>query len=159
MKNFVALTQTKINFAETNLDLCNDAVASVRSKAKQPPFLAQTSTLTTCRAMVFGLMSGTNGTSVNEVEFLAGVNRFGITNPTPIIKKRIALYGNSQETLRLLQTLSGATDDYQPAEFAQAVTNQEIAKDLKETTEPKPYEGLTRLAGVQDIKLLASQKL
>jgi hypothetical protein len=59
-KIYVELTQTKAGFAETSLELCLKAVAAVRTKPRHPVFVSLTGPLITCRAVVYGLMSGAN---------------------------------------------------------------------------------------------------
>jgi hypothetical protein len=39
-------------------------------------------------------MCGENTADVNEIEFIAGCNRFGVDNPMPVVTKRLALFGN-----------------------------------------------------------------
>jgi hypothetical protein len=46
-------------------------------------------------------MCGFNNNNVNEVEFAAGCNRFGLDNPTPIITKRLSMYGNTEDVENL----------------------------------------------------------
>jgi hypothetical protein len=48
-------------------------------------------------------MTGNNNFQINEVQFAAGCNRFGIENPIPTTKKRIALYGNTEDVSSLLK--------------------------------------------------------
>lgn len=49
------------------------------------------------RAFIYSLVCQTNDNKVTPEAFLAGCNRFGIDNPCPIITKRIALYGNTED--------------------------------------------------------------
>jgi hypothetical protein len=44
-------------------------------------------------------MSGANNNKVSEIEFLAGCSRYGIDNPVPTIKRRLALYGNTDDVV------------------------------------------------------------
>jgi len=58
------------------------------------------------RAMVYALMTGENSTKLNEVMFLAGCNRFGIDNPLPTVRKRLYLFGNTQDVENMLRETS-----------------------------------------------------
>jgi len=49
------------------------------------------------RAFLYSLICKDNSSNVNLVEFLAGCNRFGLDSPSPIIHKRISLYGNEDD--------------------------------------------------------------
>lgn len=62
-----------------------------------------TGSVSTTRALVYAFMSGANNHLVNEVQFSAACNRFGVENPSPTIKKRLALYGNTEEVEKLLK--------------------------------------------------------
>jgi len=53
--------------------------------------------MTICRAYIYSLVCGSNTDGIDPEEFLAGCNRFGIDNPTPIINKVLALYGVPEE--------------------------------------------------------------
>ena len=100
--------------------------------------------LTNARAMLFAYMSGHNNQVMNEVQFTNGCRRFGVDNPMPTVKKRIALYGNSQTVTTLVREVSEKQSSvklgtFTPANFiigAGEITKE--AKDLKETEEPKP---------------------
>ena len=46
------------------------------------------------------MISDNESKSVSLKSFLAGCNRFGIDNPCPIITKRLANYGNSEDILK-----------------------------------------------------------
>ena len=56
--------------------------------------------------MIYALMCGKNGTELTDTEFLAGCNRFGLDNPTPIINARIAPYGNAENMEQLITRLA-----------------------------------------------------
>ena len=51
------------------------------------------------------MMCGQNGNHFSEMEFLAGCNRFGLDNPTPIISARVAPYGNAENLEQLIYKL------------------------------------------------------
>jgi len=42
---------------------------------------------------------------MDEIKFTVGCSRFGIDNPMPTIKKRLALYGNSEDVINLLKQI------------------------------------------------------
>ena len=54
------------------------------------------------RAFLYSLVCGENSFDINTQEFIAGCNRFGVDNPSPIVTKRIALYGNDEDFIDLV---------------------------------------------------------
>ena len=52
------------------------------------------------------MMCGQNGNQFSDIEFLAGCNRFGLDNPTPIISARVAPYGNAENLEQLITKLA-----------------------------------------------------
>ena len=67
--------------------------------------LKYTGNVTTTRAYLYALMTGTNNNHMDEIKFTVGCSRFGIDNPMPTIKKRLALYGNSEDVINLLKQI------------------------------------------------------
>jgi hypothetical protein len=53
--------------------------------------------------MIYALMTSQNTNRMNVSQFMAGVSRYGVENPTPVIKKRIALFGNTDDVISLLK--------------------------------------------------------
>lgn len=49
------------------------------------------------------MMCGFNQFHCSEAELLAGMNRFGLDNPTPIITRRLAHYGNEETVEKILE--------------------------------------------------------
>jgi len=60
---------------------------------------------TTARAMLHTLMSfgNKNNLEITEHEFMAASAHFGLHNPTPVICKRLANYGNLEDVEKLLE--------------------------------------------------------
>jgi hypothetical protein len=55
------------------------------------------------RAYIFCLTaSDSNNSEFSNDQFIAGLSRFGIENPTPCVSKRLGMYGNSEDVLRSL---------------------------------------------------------
>jgi hypothetical protein len=102
-KAFMAFTQKSALVSEITTDMVHRVIKEARPKIKFPPFLSQTSEFTTVRAFMYGLMTVKNTAKLNEVQFSAGLTRFGIENPMPVLKKRIALHGNTEDVLSLLK--------------------------------------------------------
>ena len=72
-------------------------------KSKQTfQLLAWPSTYSHIRAFLYSSLCGDNFGEVTEQQFSAGCNRFGIDNPTPIMTKRLATYGNTDEIEKTL---------------------------------------------------------
>jgi len=62
------------------------------------------------RAYIFCLTSGASNTSeFSNEQFVAGLARFGVENPTPSVSKRLGMYGNSEDIMRALKK---AEDEY-----------------------------------------------
>jgi hypothetical protein len=100
------LHSKKPKFGEVSIDHVTSILTESRViPLNVPHFLQYSSEITATRALIYALMTGKNNNSINEVQFIAGCNRFGIENPTPTIKKRIALYGNTVDVQRLLNTV------------------------------------------------------
>jgi len=86
------------------------------------------------------------------VQFAAGLTRFGVENPIPVIKKRISLFGNTDDISTLLKKLqekwimTGDPSKLDLADYNDATINlvpeHKLAapKDLKETEELKPLQ-------------------
>lgn len=61
-----------------------------QSLAKIPKILSYSGPVTTLRALIYAFMIGNNGNYMNEFKLLAGFTRYGVNNPTPTVRKRIA---------------------------------------------------------------------
>ena len=99
------LTKQTANFSDMTDEAAQKIIETTRS---QPfwgiaPFTEFTSKVCTTRALLYAFMSGMNNHIINEIQFTAGCNRFGIENPTPTVRKRIALYGNSTDIAKLVK--------------------------------------------------------
>ena len=57
------------------------------------------------RAFIYALTCDQNGQQISVEAFLAGLNRFGIDNPLPIITKRLAMYGNQEDLAKEFKSL------------------------------------------------------
>ena len=63
-----------------------------------------TGSISQVRAFVFTLMAGNyNSSKVSSNNMLAGLNRFGIENPAPVVSTRCGLYGNSRSVMEILE--------------------------------------------------------
>lgn len=118
-------------------------------------------------------MCGDNSYSCNDIEFAAGCNRFGLDNPTPIITRRLASYGNDDTVEKMLER---SAKQYQDEKFidienfgsispdksmlanglvdslAQMKANKLKVRDMEETIVMKRTG--KKISGVQDIKML-----
>ena len=59
--------------------------------------------ISSCRALLYAFYCGTNAADVSEMEIMAGLNRFGVDNPVPVVTKRLAFYGNDETSFTLLE--------------------------------------------------------
>lgn len=60
-------------------------------------------TISNLRALAYSFMCGNNNNEVNELELLAGCNRFGVENPVQTITRRLALFGNEKSLIEKLK--------------------------------------------------------
>lgn len=173
MKSFARVVQTNVKRDEVNLDNILSVIKEHKPIKSPSPVMQFAGTVSYLRAFLFGLMTGNNNGEINEVEFLSGCTRFGIDNPTPIITKRIAWYGNTEDLEKVLERAAeknGAVIDpavhggiefdtgnkYKIMGLGDSATKLgQNLRDLEETEELKP-----RMRGkktcVADIKLLSN---
>lgn len=60
------------------------------------------------RAFIFCVTSGqSNTSSFSNEQFVAGLARYGVENPTPCVSKRFGMYGNSEDMMRSLIRVEG----------------------------------------------------
>jgi len=124
------------------------------------------------RALLYSQMCGRNGKEMNEIEFMAGCNRFSLDNPTPTITTRVAYFGNDEgieKKLKLFaEKLQIATELFDPEAYGSAYpggkgernkegklikkTHKFIEKDMHETQLPEDQQ--KKVSAVTDIKLL-----
>ena len=116
------------------------------------------------------MMCGKNGNEITNSEFLAGCNRFGLDNPTPIINHRLAPYGNAENMEKILDKMArkyqglidadrfvGTNPDknnktnWDELEIPLKAENPH-EKDMHETKVPKRHG--KKVSGVHDIKML-----
>ena len=85
-------------------------------------------------------MCGKNGFACNELEFAAGCNRFGLDNPTPIITRRLAHYGNEENVEKLLERLYRNYNDpnfFDPEKFGSIYPDKTMPRPLDNTMPTK----------------------
>jgi hypothetical protein len=100
----MSTTKTTKNYSEISVDLANTIVDLSNEHHKlTSKFLKFAGPVTVSRALLYAFMTGANSHQINEVQFAAGINRFGVENPMPTVKRRIALYGNSEEVKNLIE--------------------------------------------------------
>ena len=63
------------------------------------------------RAYVYAMLCGDNNFLCNEYEFVAGCNRFGLDNPSPIVTRRLAAYGNEEPIEKIVEKLARQYND------------------------------------------------
>ena len=93
----------------TSSQLTTDQVTTITNnmQSKQSfQFLSFGGQITQLRALVYGLMCGKNGFEISENEFIAGCARFGLDNPTPIITRRLATYGNEEAVEKMVERMA-----------------------------------------------------
>ena len=57
------------------------------------------------------MMCGDNGFNCTEFEFVAGCNRFGLDNPSPIVTRRLANFGNEETVEKVVERLARQYND------------------------------------------------
>lgn len=70
-------------------------------------------------------MCGDNSAEINELQLLAGVNRLGLDNPTPVITRRLACFGNEADATSLLKE-AGAVAESEAQKDGEPVTKTVI---------------------------------
>ena len=67
-----------------------------RESTMVDPLIDFTSEISMVRAYIFCLTAGEkNNTTFSANNFIAGISRFGVENPTPCVSSRAQLYGNT----------------------------------------------------------------
>ena len=118
------------------------------------------------------MMCGRNGIEVNDVEFVAGCNRFGLDNPTPIITKRFSTYGNEDTVDKTIERLAKSANEQfyiDQDRFGSVFPDKTAVKAMESTiaamkaeakntrdmheTAPMKRTG-KKVSGVRDIKML-----
>lgn len=108
-----------------------------------------------------------------EHEFIASFNRFGLDNPTPVITKRLSLYGNEEPLEKVIERLAKQYNDTKFLDSEKLGNLPEKVRDnykleLLGDTEVRKEKPTVRnmkeiantiqkgkkMSGVQDIKLL-----
>lgn len=75
-------------------DLVEHVIKDIRPSKMFNTFLSFAGKISNTRALIYAFMCGGNNNEVNELELLAGCNRFGIENPLFTVTKRLSLFGN-----------------------------------------------------------------
>ena len=125
------------------------------------------------RSLLYAFICGNNGFETSDVEVLAAFNRFGLDNPTPVITKRLSLYGNEEPLEKVIERLAKqyndskfldaeklgnlpekVRDNYKLELMGDADVRKEkpIVRDMKEIA--NTVQKGKKMSGVQDIKLL-----
>ena len=118
-------------------------------------------------------MCGKNGFEISDNEFVAGCNRFGLDNPTPIITRRLSTYGNEENVEKLLERLAKQYNDEKfldPERFGSTMPDKSIVSKVAEMSGLKsPNDKMKvrdmgetmaskrsgkKVSGVHDIKML-----
>ena len=120
-------------------------------------------------------MCGKNTHTVTDFEFIAGCNRFGLDNPTPIVTRRLAIFGNEETVEKLVEKLAlqynniniidseafGGPPETQAQSRAAGILaddslvsakDRKKARDMEETKLDKRTG--KKVSGVHDIKML-----
>jgi hypothetical protein len=101
-------------------------------------------------------MTGMNNHIVNELQFSAGCSRYGVENPHPTVRRRIALYGNTADVESLMKEVAQQAPLNLPMYASNALVRKHhdiSVRDLMETMEIAPK--LAKRAAVADIRLLS----
>ena len=116
------------------------------------------------------MMCGDNSFNCTEFEFVAGCNRFGLDNPSPIVTRRLATYGNEEPIEKIVERLARQYNDtniIDPEKFGTCPDKDKNKMDLglthvkmeklkvRDMEETKSlYKAKKRVSGVADIKML-----
>ena len=66
-------------------------------------------TITFARVFLFAYLSGENGYALDNEGFLEACTKYGLTNPVPCFSRRLAMYGNTEDVTKCLQTIVDKT--------------------------------------------------
>ena len=69
-------------------------------------FLSYGGSVCQLRSLAYAMMCGKNDFNVQDQEFIAGCNRFGLDNPVPIITRRLSTYGNEENIEKMIDRLA-----------------------------------------------------
>lgn len=107
------------------------------------PFLRYPEKIGTVRALLYAFMCGDNTSEINEMEMMAGCQRYGVDNPAPVVTKRLAYYGNDETALSILkemQTHDKQSKQLEPSQYGtthlKEYKNYDKSRDMQETKEP-----------------------
>jgi len=76
------------------LDIINLVTTEIRQINIKSPVLKFSGQISNVRALLYAYMCGGNTHEVNELELLAGCNRFGVENPVQVVYRRLSFFGN-----------------------------------------------------------------
>ena len=117
-------------------------------------------------------MCGKNGFDITDNEFIAGCNRFGLDNPTPIITRRLATYGNEEAVEKLVERMARQYNDERfldPERFGSTLPDKTPPKVAEMSGIKSPKDSMQvrdmaetammkrngkKVSGVHDIKML-----
>ena len=174
MKQF----QRVIDGAGESSELSIDNISSIMSNLQQKQnyqFLSFGGNICQLRAFIYATMCGKNGFNCSEPEFIAGCNRYGLDNPTPIITRRLATYGNEETVDKIIEREAKRYDDekfldHEKFSSIHPDRNQQTTTGIDGSPSPiRKHEDLNirdmeetkivkrtkqKVTGVQDIKIL-----
>lgn len=165
----------KLGFEQASTVITFSNVQAIKEQFRPNKGLKVTNFGDTCiwlRAMIYAMMCGKNGNEMTDLEFIAGCNRFGLDNPTPIINPRLAAYGNAENMESLINKLAKVETNYffdashfvgqnpdknnklnwDEFELPQQRTEKQVNRDMRESQVPM-RQG-RKVSGVHDIKML-----
>lgn len=107
-RNFMGLAKERLSLAEfstTSAEKCVNEAKKDLGDAEST-FVKHSGRVTLIRAMVYALMTCNNTNIINELQLQAGIARYGVCNPMPIVRQRLAFFGNTKDVQSLLKDIS-----------------------------------------------------
>ena len=80
-----------------NFEVISKTMNSVLPKKSKSPSVSFGKEVTWIRAYYYALVCGDNDNEISIERLIAGCNRYGLDSPTPIITKRMNMFGNIEE--------------------------------------------------------------
>ncbi len=109
------------------------------------------------RALTYAMMCGKNDFSCSDAEFVAGCSRFGLDNPTPIITRRLANYGNEENIDKLVERLAKQYNDnnfLDPEKFGSILPDKNQTKIGNDTAIMTTKDNKVPVRDMEETKIL-----
>ena len=95
---------TQVRYEELQKIVEASELGELEEEQYLDPLIKFAGPISQARAYIFCVTAGESNTnSFSNEQFIAGLSRFGVENPTPCVSKRCGMYGNSEDIMRGLK--------------------------------------------------------